>query len=72
MAGIGGGGVAPGTCGLPQRAQVAALAGFIPPHDAQRVYRTVPCSFVSAVMFYAHLDFHRLYSPAALIQMGLV
>lgn len=58
--------------GFPQRTQAGADAGFIAPQEAQRMYRTVPCSFPSGVIFYAHLDFSRHHSPVALIQMGLV
>jgi hypothetical protein len=58
--------------GFPQRTQAGADAGFIAPQEAQRMYRTVPCSLPSGVMFYAHLDLSRHHSPVALIQMGLV
>jgi hypothetical protein len=70
MAGAGGG--APTLCGFPHRLQVSADAGFMAPQDAQRMYRTVPCSFASAVIFYALLDLTRHHSPVALTQMGLV
>ncbi len=70
-AGVGGVGGA-GPVGFPQRAQVVADAAFMPPQEAQRMYRTVPCSFASAVMVYTLLVFTCLYSPVAPIQMGLV
>ena len=75
MAGVGGGVAAagaPGYCGFPQRAQFGTEAGFMLPQDGQRWYRTVPCSFASALIVSAHHNFTRHYSPVALIQMGLV
>ena len=69
--GAGAGGI-PSLCGFPQREHVSTVAGFMLPQNGQRVYRMVPCSLESSVIFYAHLDWGRLYLPVALIQMGLV
>jgi len=38
--------------GFPHRLHAAAVAGFIFPHEGQRMYRIVPCSLVSGLMSY--------------------
>jgi len=42
----------PDACkGLPQRAHASEVPGFIFPQDGHRIYRIVPCSFASALIF---------------------
>lgn len=53
--GAAGAGGAAAYCGLPHRTHLGAEAGFMLPQAGQRMYRTVPCSFASAVMVYARL-----------------
>ena len=57
LAGAAGVGGAPVAWGFPQRAQTGADAGFMLPQEAQRMYRTVPCSFASAAICFIHPPF---------------
>jgi hypothetical protein len=49
--------------GAPHRVQAGAETGFMPPHDAQRMYRTVPCSGNSALMVYSRPEFEGFSLP---------